>query len=50
MEVVQSCFGTRNVLKVSFDNCRGCAMVVLFQCWEDQIVPLSLSWRLYGCV
>ena len=28
MEVVQSCFETRNVLKFSFDNCRGCAMLV----------------------
>ena len=29
MEVVQSCFGTRNVLEFSFDKCRSCAMIVL---------------------
>ena len=28
VEVVQLCFGTRNVLKFSFDNCRGYAIPV----------------------
>ena len=28
MDVVQACFGTRNVLDISFHNCRCCAMLV----------------------
>ena len=28
MEAVHACFGTRNVLKSSFNNCRGGAMLV----------------------
>ena len=28
VEVAQLCFGTRNVLKLSFDKCTGCAMLV----------------------
>ena len=28
MQVVEACFCTRNVTKFSFDNCRGCAMLV----------------------
>ena len=50
VEVVQSCFGTRNVLKFSFDNCRGMHCELLFQYWEDQIKLFSLSWRLEGHV
>ena len=49
VEVVQSCFGTRNALKFSFDNCRG-MQLLLFQCWEDQIKLVLLSWRLGGHV
>ena len=46
---MQACFKTRNVLKFSFDNCSGRAMVVSFQCWEDQIKSFSLSGGLYRC-
>ena len=28
MDVMEACFGTRNVLKFSFDNCRGSAMLM----------------------
>ena len=28
MDVMEACFETRNVLKFSFDNCRGSAMLM----------------------
>ena len=45
MEVIQSCFGTRNVLKFSFDNCIGCAMLVNSCVTIVEVVQVSFSTR-----
>ena len=44
MEVVQSCFGPRNVLNFSFDNCRGCSMLVHIPGSETRLH--NLNWTL----
>ena len=44
VEVVQSCFGPRNVLNFSFDNCRGCSMLVHIPGSETRLH--NLNWTL----
>ena len=43
MEVVQSCFRTRNVFRFSFNNCRGCSMLVHIPCSETHLHNLNLT-------
>ena len=44
MEVMRACFRTTNVLTFNFDNCRGCAMLVVV------FSLMVVLWMLYRCV